>query len=44
MTATRTELDGLPVIEVEVTAPLPVLGLVGPTALTVHGHALAEVP
>jgi hypothetical protein len=44
VTATRTELDGLPVIEVEVTAPLPVLGLVGPTALTVHGHALAEVP
>ncbi len=44
VTATRAVLDGLPVIEVEVTAPLPMLGLVGPTTLTVRGHALAEIP
>ena len=44
VTATRTELDGLPVVEVQVTAPLPVLGLVGPSTLTVSGHALAELP
>lgn len=44
VTATRTRLDGLPVVEVQVTAPLPMLGLVGPTVLTVRGHALAEMP
>jgi hypothetical protein len=40
--ARNTELDGVSVIEVEVTTPLPLLGLVGPTAMTVHGHAWAE--
>lgn len=44
VSATRTELAGLPVVEVEVTAPLPLLGLLGPTTLTVRGHALAETP
>ena len=44
VTATRTVLDGLPVVEVQVTAPLPMLGMLGPTTLTVHGHALAEEP
>jgi hypothetical protein len=34
--------DGLELVEVEVSAPLPVLGLLGPAALTVAGHALRE--
>lgn len=43
--AQHTVVDGLDVVRVEVTAPLPVLGLVGPAGtLTVAGHALAEVP
>ncbi len=44
VSAGRAEIDGLAVVEVEMTAPLPVLGLLGPSALTVRGHALAEVP
>jgi len=45
VTAHRVEQDGLELVEVEVRAPLPVLGLVGAAGtLTVHGHALAEVP
>lgn len=43
--AERTVVDGLPVVRVEVTAPLPVAGLLGPSGtLTVHGHALQELP
>lgn len=43
VTARETTLDGLPVIEVEVTTPLPVVGLLGPAAaVTVQGHALEE--
>ena len=42
--ARQTVLDGLAVVEVEVTAPLPLLGLLGPTSLTVTGHALEESP
>lgn len=38
-------LDGLAVVEVRVTAPLPVAGLLGPAStLTVTGHALREGP
>ncbi len=45
VTAVETELRGLPVVEVRVTAPLPVLGLLGPGGtLTVSGHALREGP
>ena len=45
VTARRTDLDGLDVIEVQVTAPLPVAGLLGPNrSLTVVGHALVERP
>ncbi len=45
VTAGRTTLDGLPVVEVQVAAPLPLVGLVGPAGtLTVRGHALAEEP
>ncbi|RPF22437.1 TadE/TadG family type IV pilus assembly protein [Myceligenerans xiligouense] len=43
VTARATRLDGLSVIEVEVTTPLPVIGLLGPAAaVTVQGHALEE--
>lgn len=43
--AETTVVDGLPVVRVEVTAPLPLVGLVGPSgAITVDGHALREVP
>ncbi|HRA49440.1 pilus assembly protein [Actinotalea sp.] len=44
VTAEVTVLDGLDVVRVEVTAPLPLLGLVGPQSLTVDGHALRELP
>lgn len=38
-------VDGLPVVRVEVTAPLPVLGLLGPGGVvTVEGRALQEGP
>ena len=38
---TRDEVDGVPVVAVAVSAPVPVLGLLGPRgALTVHGHAI----
>jgi len=41
----QTVVDGLPVVEVTVSAPLPVVGLLGPTGvLTVDGHALEEAP
>lgn len=38
----ETDVDGLDVVEVRVRAPLPVLGLIGPTRLTVRGHGLEE--
>lgn len=45
VSAGRTTLDGLDVVEVQVRAPLPLVGLVGPAGtLTVRGHALVEVP
>jgi len=35
--------SGLQLVEVDVTAPLPLLGLIGPAqTLTVHGHAFKE--
>ncbi len=38
-----TTLDGLPVVEVTVRAPLPVVGILGPSGgLTARGHALEE--
>lgn len=42
--ASRTRLDGVEVIRVRVTGRLPLLGTLGPTALTVEGHAIAEQP
>lgn len=41
--ATTTQRAGLPVVEVTVRAPLPVVGLLGPSGtMTVSGHALEE--
>ena len=40
--ASRTRLEGVEVVRVLVTARLPLLGTLGPTALTVEGHAIAE--
>ena len=40
--ASRTRLEGVEVVRVLVTARLPRLGTLGPTALTVEGHAIAE--
>lgn len=42
--AARTRVDGVDVVRVQVTARLPLLGTLGPTALTVEGHAMAEQP
>lgn len=43
--ATTTMVDGLDVVQVKVTAPLPLIGLLGPAGtLTVDGHALQEQP
>ncbi|KRD36653.1 pilus assembly protein TadE [Oerskovia sp. Root918] len=45
VTAREVELEGLSVVEVTVTAPFPVVGLLGPAGtLTVSGHALVEEP
>ena len=42
--ASRVRLDGADVVRVRVTARLPLLGTLGPTALTVDGHAIGEQP
>lgn len=43
--ATDTEVGGVPVVEVRVSAPLPLAGLLGPGGrLTVLGHAVRERP
>lgn len=42
VTAATATVAGLETIEVRVAAPLPVLGLVGPVALEVTGHAPLE--
>ena len=45
VTAGRVEMDGVQVVEVTVRAPLPVLGLLGPSGtLVVRGHAMVEGP
>ena len=44
VTAEVVEVDGLAVLRVEISAPLPVIGLLGPSGvLTVDGHAVQEV-
>lgn len=40
----RTRIDGTPVVRVAITARLPLIGLLGPTAMTVEGHAMEERP
>jgi Flp pilus assembly protein TadG len=40
--ASRERLDGVEVVRVRVTARLPLLGTLGPTVLTVDGHAIGE--
>ena len=43
VTAGRRVVDGMTVVEVEIRAPLPLVGTFGPGGgLTVHGHALVE--
>lgn len=43
VTVREVQVEGLAAVEVEVTAPLPVVGLLGPSGgLTVRGHALEE--
>lgn len=42
VTAGTATVAGLATIEIRVAAPLPVLGLVGPVALEVTGHAPIE--
>lgn len=44
VTASRVRLNGVEVVRVRVTARLPLLGTLGPTALTVEGHAMGEQP
>ena len=45
VTAGAVEVDGVALVEVTVRAPMPVIGLLGPSGtLTVRGHALAEQP
>jgi len=42
ITAGPTEVGGLPVMAVRIEAVLPLIGLLGPQALTVEGHAVRE--
>jgi Flp pilus assembly protein TadG len=42
VSATTATVAGLETIEIRVAAPLPLLGLVGPVALEVTGHAPLE--
>ncbi len=45
VTASRATFDDVEVIEVTVRAPMPVVGLVGPSGtLVVRGHAMVEDP
>ncbi len=43
VSARRVVVDGVEMVEVEIRAPLPVIGLIGPAGrMTVTGHAIAE--
>jgi hypothetical protein len=43
VSASSVELGGMQVVEVTLSAPVPLLGLVGlPGGVTVHGHAVRE--
>lgn len=40
--ASRTILEGIPMIAVEVNAEMPLLGVYGPTTMSLTGHAYVE--
>lgn len=41
--ASESDVEGVPVVELTVLAPVPLVGLAGPAgALTITGHAVAE--
>jgi Flp pilus assembly protein TadG len=40
--ASRTRVEQVPVIRVQVTARLPLLGMLGPETLVIEGHAIVE--
>lgn len=42
VSAARITVDQVPMIQVEITARLPLLGMLGPESLVVQGHALLE--
>ncbi|MCX6431346.1 MAG: pilus assembly protein [Actinobacteria bacterium] len=42
VSARRAVVDGLPVVEVRIDATLPLIGLLGPTSMSVEGHAVQE--
>jgi hypothetical protein len=42
VSARRINRSGVATIEVDLTARVPLLGLLGPTTMTVRGHSLAE--
>ena len=42
VTSRRRTVSGVASIELEIRARLPLVGLLGPTALVVQGHAVAE--
>jgi Flp pilus assembly protein TadG len=42
VSAGRSIVDGLPVMAVRIDATLPLVGLLGPTSMTIVGHALQE--
>jgi Flp pilus assembly protein TadG len=42
ITGRAERVDGLPVMTIHVDADLPLVGLLGPTVLSVDGHALRE--
>lgn len=42
VTADRTVVAGVPVMRVRITGRLPLIGMLGPTSLSVEGHAIVE--
>jgi hypothetical protein len=42
VSARRAVIGGVPIVEVRIDAALPLIGLLGPTAISVEGHALQE--
>ena len=42
VSANYVDLDGLPIVSVQVQAPLPLIGFLGPRIVTVSGRAVAE--